>query len=282
MNGIIVVNKPSGYTSRDIVNIVGKSINTKKVGHTGTLDPMAEGVLVICVNDATKLVELLTDHEKDYIAEVKLGIKTDTLDITGTVLEEQTVVLEEKILKETLLNFNKTYQQEVPEYSAVKINGKKMYEYKRAGLEIPNKIYREVTVSNMELLAFDGDTFKFKCHVSKGTYIRQLISDICNELGVIGTMSSLVRTSLGNFSLKDANSIEDIKANHIKMISINEVLSNYKTIDVDAALYKKIANGVIYEENIDDLYIYFTYQNKPLALYKKHNDNKYHMDKYFK
>ena len=277
MDGIVIINKPSGITSRDVVNTISKKLDTKKVGHTGTLDPLAEGVLVVCVNKGTKVVELLTNHEKDYIATVKLGIETDTQDITGTVLKEEKCILDKDKLINTLNSFNKEYEQTVPVYSAVKINGKKLYEYAREGIEVvlPKRL---VKISNMELLEFNNDSFTFKVHVSKGTYIRSLIKDICDELGVLGTMSKLVRIKQGDFSLEDAINLDD----PIKLISIDEVLSNLKTIDVDDNLYQKINNGVIYDDNLNDEYIYFRYHNKPLALYKLDDDHKYHMNQYLK
>ncbi len=277
MDGIVIINKPSGITSRDVVNTISKKLNTKKVGHTGTLDPLAEGVLVVCVNKGTKLVELLTNHEKDYIATVKLGIETDTLDITGTVLKEANVVVDKNKLINTLNSFNKEYEQTVPVYSAVKINGKKLYEYAREGIsvELPKRL---VKISNIELLDLSDDTFTFKVHVSKGTYIRSLIKDICNELGVIGTMSKLVRIKQGEFSLEDAINMDD----DIKITSIDEVLSHLKTIDVDDSLYSKINNGVIYDADLNDQFIYFRYHSEPLALYKREEDHKYHMNQYLK
>ena len=277
MDGIVIINKPSGITSRDVVNTISKKLNTKKVGHTGTLDPLAEGVLVVCVNKGTKLVELLTNHEKDYIATVKLGIETDTLDITGTVQKEEKVVVDKDKLINTLNNFNKEYEQEVPLYSAVKINGKKLYEYAREGktVALPKKM---VIIRDVNLIDFNGDTFTFSVHVSKGTYIRSLIRDICTELGVCGTMTKLVRTKQGDYSLDDASNLDD----DIKIISIDDVLKNMKTIDVSDELYKKISNGVIYEDQCNDEFIYFRYQNEPLALYKLESDSKYHMYQYFK
>lgn len=277
MDGIVIINKPSGITSRDVVNTISKKLNTKKVGHTGTLDPLAEGVLVVGVNKGTKLVELLTNHEKDYIATVKLGIETDTLDITGTVLKEANVVVDKDKLINTLNSFNKEYEQTVPVYSAVKINGKKLYEYAREGIsvELPKRL---VKISNIELLDLSDDTFTFKVHVSKGTYIRSLIKDICDELGVIGTMSKLVRIKQGDYSLEDAIDMDD----DIKITSIDEVLSHLTTIDVDDDLYSKINNGVVYESKLTDEYLYFRYQNQPLALYKLESDHKYHMNQYLK
>ena len=136
MNGIIVVNKPKGITSRDVVNKVCKILNTKKVGHTGTLDPIASGTLVLCIGNATKLVEELTSYDKEYIATVKLGVLTDTLDTTGKVLKRQNTELKKEELIKTLNSFIGTYEQEVPIYSAVKINGKKLYEYARCNIDV--------------------------------------------------------------------------------------------------------------------------------------------------
>lgn len=280
MDKLIVINKPTGYTSRDIVNIISKKFNTKKVGHTGTLDPLAEGVLVVAINKATKLVEYLTDHEKDYIATVKLGILTDTYDITGKVLKEASVNVDKEELINTLNTFNKEYLQEVPIYSAVKVNGKKLYEYARENkeVELPKRL---VNISNIKLLDYQGDTFTFKVHVSKGTYIRALIKDICDSLGTIGTMEKLVRTKLGNFDINDANSLEGLENDCYQLISISEALSDVKHIEVSDELLFKIANGVVYEDSGNDQYILFTHNQEAVALYQKNCDNKYHMDKYF-
>ncbi len=136
MNGFLIINKPVGYTSRDVVNIVGKSLKTKKVGHTGTLDPIASGVLVICIGRYTKLVDHLTSLEKEYIAEIKLGVMTDTLDITGNILEEKDFNLTKEQITETLKKFIGKYKMEVPIYSAIKVKGKKLYEYARKNIEV--------------------------------------------------------------------------------------------------------------------------------------------------
>ena len=150
MNGILLVNKPSGMTSRDVVNKVSKILGTKKIGHTGTLDPMATGVLVLCIGTATKLVEMLTATTKEYEAEMALGIKTDSYDITGYVLENNSVIKKEEEVRAALMNMQGSYEQEVPIYSAVKINGKKLYEYAREikQVELPKRM---VTISNIEL-----------------------------------------------------------------------------------------------------------------------------------
>lgn len=255
MDGILVVNKPIGYTSRDVVNIISKKFNTKKVGHTGTLDPMATGVLVICIGKALKLCEMLTNHDKDYIASVILGLGTDTLDVTGRVLEDISCHIDTNEIENVLSSFNKTYMQEVPIYSAVKVNGKKLYEYARNNIPIilPKKT---VTVSNVKLVDSVGyenyhTEFTFSSTVSKGTYIRSLIRDIGVSLGCPAVMSSLIRTRQGNFRLEDSYTLEDIENGNYKLISLLDAFSNIPTIVVDGDLLFKIKNGVPIDRFVD-------------------------------
>ena len=267
---ILYINKPKDITSFDVVHKISNIFGIKKVGHTGTLDPLATGVMLVCVGKATKIVELLTAEDKEYIAEVKLGIKTDTLDITGEVLETRDVPKDLNII-ETLNSFKKTYLQEVPIYSAVKVNGKKLYEYAREEkkVELPKK---EVTIKEIELLNMDNNTFKFRTLVTKGCYIRSLINDICITLNTIGTMTSLVRTKQGKIDISNTNCLEEIESNNYKYYKIEEVL-DYKTIEVDSNLNKKISNGVKLsnEWNIKDKVI-FTYNNKLLGIYENNNN----------
>ena len=267
---ILYINKPKDITSFDVVHKISNIFGIKKVGHTGTLDPLATGVMLVCVGKATKIVELLTAEDKEYIAEVKLGIKTDTLDITGEVLETRDVPKDLNII-ETLNSFKKTYLQEVPIYSAVKVNGKKLYEYAREEkkVELPKK---EVTIKEIELLNMNNNTFKFRTLVTKGCYIRSLINDICITLNTIGTMTSLVRTKQGKIDISNTNCLEEIESNNYKYYRIEEVL-DYKTIEVDSNLNKKISNGVKLsnEWNIKDKVI-FTYNNKLLGIYENNNN----------
>ena len=267
---ILYINKPKDITSFDVVHKISNIFGIKKVGHTGTLDPLATGVMLVCVGKATKIVELLTAEDKEYIAEVKLGIKTDTLDITGEVLETRDIPKDLNII-DTLNSFKKTYLQEVPIYSAVKVNGKKLYEYAREEkkVELPKK---EVTIKEIELLNMDNNTFKFRTLVTKGCYIRSLINDICITLNTIGTMTSLVRTKQGKIDISNTNCLEEIESNNYKYYKIEEVL-DYKTIEVDSNLNKKISNGVKLsnEWNIKDKVI-FTYNNKLLGIYENNNN----------
>lgn len=274
MNGILLVNKEKDYTSRDVVNIISKEFKTKKVGHTGTLDPLATGILVITIGSATKISELLTSTYKEYIAEVTLGIKTDTLDITGNIKELKEINLDKEKLINVLNSFNKKYLQEVPLYSAVKVDGKKLYEYARNNekVELPKK---EVEIKNIELLEYHENKFKFKCLVSKGTYIRSLINDICNELNVIGTMSNLERTKQGIYKIEDSYTLEEIKNNKYKLIDIKESLNGYLQIEVDDYIEKKINNGCILENRYDkDIIVFINKEEKVIGIYKIYDKDK--------
>ena len=270
MNGVIVVNKEKGMTSFDVVHEIKKIFHTKKVGHTGTLDPLAEGVLIVCIGNATKIVELLTANDKEYIAEAKLGIKTDTLDTEGEIIDRKDFNID--LLEDTINSYKKTYQQEVPIYSAVKVNGKKLYEYARKGIEVelPKK---EVTIKEIELLSSNNDSFKFRCLVTKGCYIRSLINDIASSMNTYATMTSLVRTKQGKTTINDAYTLNDIKNNNYKLYTINEVL-DYPVIEVDEILEKKISNGVIINNifNIKDKVIFKNKKNKLLGIYELDNN----------
>lgn len=271
MNGVLVVNKEKDYTSRDIVNIISKTLKTKKVGHTGTLDPLATGVLVVTVGEATKISELLTSSFKEYIADIELGIETDTLDITGNILKEETVFKTKEEIENILSSMIGSYNQEVPIYSAVKINGKKLYEYAREKeeVELPK---RKVEVKEIELLNYrqkeDKVFFKMRCLVSKGTYIRSLIRDIATKLNTIGVMTDLIRTKQGKFNIEDAYTLEQIKQGKSHLIKIEDAL-DIDIIEVDDYLKKKIQNGSILENRYSKDTVLFK-QNKALAIYKKY------------
>ena len=269
-NGILVINKGKGYTSRDVVNIISKIFGTKKVGHNGTLDPLATGVLVICLNRYTKLNESLSSDYKEYIAEVTLGIKTDTLDIEGNVLEKKKCFVNKEDLIKTLEKFTTVYEQEVPLYSAVKVNGKKLYEYARNGEEVilPKK---KVMIKKLDLLSFDENKFTFKCLVSKGTYIRSLIRDILNDLNVIGTMSSLTRTKQGVFDIKDAYTLDDVRNGNYKLLKIKDVL-DIPVVNVDESLKSKVLNGVRLKGNYLDKVLFLDENDEEMAIYKKDKD----------
>ncbi len=276
MNGILIVDKPKDYTSRDVVNIVSKVVGTKKVGHTGTLDPIATGILVICIGSATKLVELLTSKEKEYIAEITLGIETDTLDITGNILKEEKVNVSVDEIDKTLESMIGFYDQEVPIYSAVKINGRKLYEYARNNEEVilPK---RKVEIKELERISDviykdNKVIFSIKTTVSKGTYIRSLIKDISLKLNTIGVMSELRRTKQGIFNLNSSNTIDDIKNNNIKLLSIEDALKDIYTVEISDELAFKIKNGVQIKDYYNKDLVLFKNNNNIIALYQKDGD----------
>ena len=279
MNGIIVIDKPKDYTSRDIVNIVSKKLNTKKVGHTGTLDPLATGVLVLPIGRALKVSELLTSNTKEYIAEVILGYETDMLDITGTEIKRNIPNVTKEELLKVLKSYIGKYNQEVPLYSAVKVGGRKLYEYARSGTPVtpPSK---EVEVYSLELISdlkhIKGAVeFTIRCEVSKGTYIRSLIRDIAYSLNTYGTMKNLIRTRQEIFTLKDAYTLKDIEENNYKLLSIKECLPNIKTTVIEEPLLTKVKNGMVldkfFKENISLL---LDKEGKEIAIYIASGDNK--------
>jgi len=265
-NGILLVNKPKDVTSRDIVNRISKLLQIKKVGHNGTLDPLATGVLVICIGKATKLNELLTSKTKEYIAEVTLGIFTDTLDITGNVLEEKKQIVKKEKLERVIKSYKKTYTQEVPKYSAVKVNGKKLYEYARNGEDVvlPKK---EVTIYDISLLDYKDNKFEIYTKVSKGTYIRSLIRDICHELNTLGTMSELSRISQGEYNIKDTFTLEELENGKYNIIPIKDFL-NIPIVKVNGLIKQKIINGQKLDFDYDEV-LFTDMDDKELAIYKK-------------
>ena len=271
-NGILIVNKPSGVTSRDVVNIVGKTLNTKKVGHTGTLDPMATGVLVLCLGNALKVCELITANDKEYIAKVILGIETETLDTTSPIINTKKTNITKEEIEKVLNSFKGSYLQEVPKYSAVKINGKKLYEYAREGkeIELPKKM---VTIYDIQLISDityynDTTSFYIKTTVSKGTYIRSLIRDIGYKLNTYGCMDSLERTRQGIFNIDNSYTLEEIKNNNYKLLSIEESLPNIPLVEVDNKTLFKIRNGVKLKKFFAGDMAIIKDKNKVVAIYK--------------
>ncbi len=270
-SGVLLVNKPKGLTSRDVVNRLEKVFDTKKVGHNGTLDPMAEGLLVITINKATKINELLTCTLKEYIAEVKVGVETDTLDLEGEVVKTSKKRVSKDMLEDLFNNFPREYLQEVPKYSAIKVDGKKLYEYARSNkdIELPK---RKVIIKELELLDYKEDYFKFRCVVSKGTYIRSLIKDMGDYLDIPCTMSGLLRTRQGKFKLSDAVNLDDVSINS-SLITISNALDIDKR-EIKDKDYKKIINGASINNSYNTLdKVIFFKNNKEIAIYQN-IDNK--------
>lgn len=269
---VLYINKEKEKTSFDIVHEISNLFGIKRVGHTGTLDPLAEGVLIVTVGQATKIAELLTAEDKEYEAGVLLGVSTDTLDITGKIIDSKPV--EENLnIEQALRCFQKTYLQEVPIYSAVKVKGKKLYEYARNNqpVELPKK---EVTIKEMKLLSSDKDTFIFKTLVTKGCYIRSLISDIGKSLNTYATMTNLVRTKQGNISLDMTNTMQEVRKGKVTLHSIEEVV-DFPVIEVNEELEKKIQFGQKLENtfSIATKVLFKNKAGKLLGIYEQ-KDNK--------
>ena len=275
MDNIIVINKDKDYTSRDVVNVIGKIFNTKKVGHTGTLDPLATGVLIVCMNKALKVVDLITASDKEYIAKVVLGIDTDTLDITGNIINECKTDVNVDMVKSVLNSFVGKSIQEVPKYSAVKVKGKKLYEYARNGIdvELPK---REIQIFDIELISdidiVDGhQEFSFKVKVSKGTYIRSLIRDIGVKLGCFACMKELIRTKQGKFSIDKSYTLNDIKNGNYKLLNIKDVIDIEKVVVSDDMLFK-IKNGMILDKFfISDKALILDNNGNEIGIYKTYD-----------
>lgn len=238
MNGVLIVDKEKGMTSFDVIRQIKreKKDNKIKIGHIGTLDPMATGVLPILLGEATKLSDYLMEHDKDYVAILKLGEKRSTGDQEGDIVETADIPeFDENKIKEVLNSFIGRSEQIPPMYSALKVNGKKLYELARQGIEVERKP-RIIEITKIELISINGNEVKFKVTCSKGTYIRTLCEDIAKKLGTVGYMADLRRTRVGNFKVENAGTF----------IELEDVLQGIRKIEV--LNEKKLINGVSLNE----------------------------------
>lgn len=265
MDGVIIINKPKGYTSHDVVNVVRKKLNIKKVGHTGTLDPNATGVLPLLIGRGTKLSKYLIEHRKTYVATLKLGVKTDTGDSSGNVVEKKPIGFPVDIekIKKVLNSFLGEQSQIPPMYSAIKIKGKKLYEYARKG-QVVELEPRKIEVYSIELKNYDEkDKIIFEVECSKGTYIRVLCEDIAKSLRTAGHMEELQRTKVDKFDIKESFSLEELDNINIedKIISIEDIFKSNLKIDLDNKKLVLFLNGVQLTFNLKDG-LYRIYNNK--------------------
>ena len=268
MDGIIIINKEKTWTSNDVVQKI-KGIFHEKVGHTGTLDPLATGVIPVLIGKGTLLSKYLINHDKEYIATIKLGEKTSTGDSEGEIIEQQKVdeiMLDEIFVKNTLNKFKGTITQTPPIYSAIKVNGKKLYEYARKGqnVEIPS---RNIEIYKIELISISKQDMeiKYRVHCSKGTYIRTLCEDIAKELGTVGFMKELQRIKVGDFSIENSLTISELD-NKEKVdnnfITIEKFFANKEKIEIDSVDLKKFLNGVkIKIHKVDNVYKIYCQNN---------------------
>lgn len=267
MDGVIIINKPKNYTSHDVVNVVRKKLDTRKVGHTGTLDPNATGVLPVLIGKATKISKYLIEHKKAYIATLKLGEQRDTGDSEGSVVNQDLDlrVYDNKEIEQALFSFLGKQQQIPPIYSSIKVNGKKLYEYARNGQEVEIKP-RDIEIYNISLKYYnDKDEIVFEVECSKGTYIRTLCEDIAKKIGTIGYMKELQRIKVNGFEIKNAISLDDLDNTNIenKIISIEEVFKDKSKLELNNRKFELFLNGVQLTYELND------------GLYRIYNNNKF-------
>ena len=279
-NGVLLIDKPKGITSRDAVDFVCKRLGMKKVGHVGSLDPFATGLLLITVNDATKIGSFLESLDKVYVAELTLGERRESGDITTEVVETKDVpILTKTMIEEVFNSFIGPQKQLPPMYSALKHQGKPLYKYAREGIEISREP-RDINIYDLKCLNYTANSIIFICRVSKGTYIRTLGEDLAVRLGTVGYLSNLTRTKVGSFSLENAFALDSIDEN--KMLSIVDVLSHMPTFDINTpATLKDIKNGRPLSLPSKEALIFLKSDDLPLAIYEKHSDGLYYSKRGF-
>ena len=297
MDGIFNIYKEKGFTSHDVVAIVRRTIHMKKVGHTGTLDPDAEGVLPVCVGKATKLSDVIMDGRKSYRAMLRLGMTTTTEDASGEVLETKEVDFNEDKIREVVASFIGKLEQVPPMYSAVKVNGKKLYELAREGKEIERKS-RTIEVYDIRIRQFlPPDRVEIDVDCSKGTYIRTLCSDIGKALGCGGHMAELLRTRTGAFSLENAIKLDELKALaeqekvETVLLTMEEALEDFPVVKVSEKSQKFLYNGGKIQERFltekpavlteGEIVVTYDYENNLVGLYEiKKEENNFYIKPY--
>ncbi len=250
MFGFINVNKPSGMTSHDVVSFLRRNLKIKKIGHTGTLDPMANGVLPIAVGDATRLIQYLSD-DKEYVATVKFGVSTDTYDKEGEIVSTSDKIVEQAELDDALNQFRGEILQKPPIYSALKKNGKKLYEYAREGKEVEIEA-RKVTIEKLDLLSLENNVAKLRVKCSKGTYIRSIAHDLGEVLGCGAHLIGLTRTIAGDFKIENSIELSTIENSENKENFIENPLnyfSNLEKVELNENEYLKVSHGMNFASN---------------------------------
>jgi len=254
MNGIIIIDKPAGWTSQDVTARLRRVFNTRRIGHGGTLDPMATGVLPVFVGRATRGVEFFEHAEKTYEAEMRLGVTTDTEDITGAVLEQRSVDISEETFLAVLPQFRGEILQVPPMYSALKVDGKKLYELARQGKEVERKP-RPITIHELECVAFSGDTATLRVRCSKGTYIRTLCKDIGAALGCGGCMAGLRRVQAGEYTIEEAVPLQELLETQTPeryLRPVDTMFRNFESVTLTEKQEKRCRNGNSFTLRIPD------------------------------
>lgn len=276
MNGIVLINKPIGITTYDLVRKAKKIFKTKKVGHTGTLDPFASGLVILCINKATKLVTDLILADKTYEGTILFNKFYDTYDFTGTLLEERDDKIDLNEVKEASKSFIGKYMQLPPKHSAIRVKGKRLYEYARENIDVEIK-KREVNIYSFDILnQINNNEITFNTHVSKGTYIRSLAYDLATSINKIATLSSLNRVKINNYSLKDAYNIEDLTTDSI--IDVETIYKDSPKVILNDYLIKLVKNGVYLDERqieTSEDFLVYDENNNLIALYQVIDKNTY-------
>lgn len=272
MDGIILVRKERNMTSHDVVNRLRKILGTKKVGHSGTLDPNVEGVLCVFVNKATKAIQFMEDKSKQYHGIMKFGAITTTEDSDGEIVESVDVELplDEERLKRIAASFIGKRKQIPPMVSSVKVNGKKLYEYYREGIEVDRPV-RDIEITNFEIISINGDEVEFVVDCSSGTYVRTLCVDVAKEYGTLGHMKSLVRTRVGTFTIDKCKTLDEIAAGNYSFLSVKEALSGIPTMYAEGKFKEDILNGKSIRIDSEHDLLLICDEKEALAIYKRKN-----------
>ena len=261
LDGVLLIHKPKGMTSHDVINILRKRYHQKKFGHTGTLDPMAEGVLVILCGKATKTLQFLSDTDKEYIAQIQLGTFTTTDDIYGDILETKEINMDFHF-QEVLDTFKGKIHQLVPMTSNKKVNGMKLLDYQRKGLEVP-KVYQDIEIYDIQAM----DPLQFSVHCSSGTYVRSICRDFGFKTNNASCMQSLIRTKVGRFTLDQCQTLEQLENQEPVLYSTKLVLDHYPMIELENI--EPVVQGKTIDLDCQEPIVCITYQDQPFAIYEK-------------
>lgn len=273
ISGSLLIDKEKGLASRQEVNNISHLLKEKKAGHIGTLDPFADGLLIVLLGKATKISPFLEGMDKTYLATLKLGSKTDSGDLTGNIIENKDIPsLNKEDIENVFKSFLGKQTQIPPMYSALKVNGKALYKYAREGKEIERK-KREITIYELKLLSYENNEITFISKVSKGTYIRTLGEDIAEKLGTVGHLTKLTRLSIGPYSLEQAKKSKDVS--EIDLIPTLKMLSFMKSFEVKGELLKKASNGMHFRLPIEDKLVLLKNKNEAIAIYQRESSGVY-------